>query len=71
MIAFLGNPDWIILDEPFITLDVQSQEILADLMARVHDNGTSFLFATHQDILNTHVPKVMIYELIDGKLLKH
>ncbi len=53
LLAFLGNPEWIILDEPLITLDKESQIVVSELIRSRAKNGVSFLFATHQDFENS------------------
>ena len=47
--AFLGNPSVIILDEPLITLDVESQHILISLVEKqLMTRETLFLVSSHQ-----------------------
>ena len=62
-IAFLGKPEWIILDEPLITLDKEAQDLVAQLIAERHKTGTSFIFATHQDFENTKIKASRVYEV--------
>jgi heme ABC exporter ATP-binding subunit CcmA len=45
--AFLHEPDFVILDEPFTGLDHQSVKKLADLLQRLPDQGKALLFSTH------------------------
>lgn len=49
VLAFMGNPDWILLDEPLITIDVAAVELVCkwinDWNAR---KGISFLISSHQ-----------------------
>lgn len=52
LLAFLGRPELIILDEPLITLDKEAQQIVSELIKNKHEQGVSFLFATHQDFEN-------------------
>ncbi|MFY0593949.1 ABC transporter ATP-binding protein [Roseivirga sp.] len=63
VIAFLGNPDWIILDEPLITLDKEAQDLVAQLISKESQTGTSFIFATHQDFENTRIKADRVYEV--------
>lgn len=65
VIAFLGKPSWIILDEPLITLDHQAQALVMELMGEKVHEGTSFLFATHQDFENKNIVADQIYEVKD------
>ncbi len=45
--AFLHDPDFVILDEPFTGLDHQSVEKLENLLHRLPDQGKALLFSTH------------------------
>ncbi len=65
VIAFLGNPSWIILDEPLITLDKEAQGLVMDLITKKAKEGTSFIFATHQDFENKLIEADYIYEVKD------
>jgi len=61
VLAFIGRPSLILLDEPLITLDQDSTARLIELIIDYqHLYGTSFLFSSHQvipDVLRreTHV----------------
>lgn len=46
--TFLGEPDLIILDEPFSGLDQESADILEKYMEKRRNEGASFLISTHQ-----------------------
>ncbi|WNJ21599.1 ABC transporter ATP-binding protein [Pontibacter sp. G13] len=48
LLAFLGTPRWILLDEPLATLDVHAQAHLLSLILRRRMSGTNFLISTHQ-----------------------
>lgn len=49
VLAFMGNPRIILLDEPFITLDSESLKILYQWIAeKQQQNGISFLLSSHQ-----------------------
>jgi len=49
VLAFLGKPKLILLDEPLITIDTESLKILYSWMRREHaENGVSFLLSSHQ-----------------------
>ena len=68
VLAFLGKPDWIILDEPLITLDKDAQALVTELIAKRHGQGTSFIFATHQDFENTKIAAHYTYEVKDRNI---
>jgi ABC-2 type transport system ATP-binding protein len=50
LLAFTGRPLWILLDEPFTTLDQASQQALTGLIKQRHAQGISFLITSHHDI---------------------
>lgn len=57
LLAFLGRPDVILLDEPLITIDVASLKILYGWMAERHtQQGTSFLLTSHQPLDHDELP---------------
>lgn len=57
VLAFLGKAKLILLDEPLITIDDASLEILCKWISeRYQDGGTSFLMASHQTLYELHLP---------------
>ncbi|MDR6807242.1 ABC-2 type transport system ATP-binding protein [Dyadobacter sp. BE34] len=48
LLAFLGAPSLIILDEPLITIDREAREVLFELIKEYHRNGVTFLLSSHQ-----------------------
>ncbi|SHN10542.1 ATP-binding cassette domain-containing protein [Chitinophaga sp. CF418] len=51
LLAFMGTPNLILLDEPLITLDTASLAILYDwIKERQQTQGTSFLLSSHQPL---------------------
>lgn len=70
VLAFLGKPDWIILDEPLITLDKEAQQIVTDMIVEKRAEGVSFLFATHQDFENAYIEATDVYEVKDQSIVK-
>jgi len=49
VLAFLGNPQLILLDEPLITLDTESLKILYKWIENKHvEEGVSFMISSHQ-----------------------
>lgn len=51
VLAFLGTPQLILLDEPAITLDVQALDILVHWIADQHTRqGTTFFISSHQPL---------------------
>lgn len=50
--AFLGKPKLIMLDEPLITIDVHSVQIVYELVKEyAEQGGVSFLLSSHQDFI--------------------
>jgi heme exporter protein A len=45
--AFLHDPQFLLLDEPFTGLDAASTESLQDLMRRLEGQGKAVIFSTH------------------------
>lgn len=50
VLAFIGEPKWILLDEPLITLDVNAVNIILSTIKYFHQNGISFLITSHQSL---------------------
>jgi ABC-2 type transport system ATP-binding protein len=51
VLAFIGNPPLILLDEPFATLDAEAAILLGELISEYQqDLGVSFIFSSHQPI---------------------
>lgn len=63
LLAFLGNPKLILLDEPLITIDMASLAILNTwIRDRYEQEGTSFLLSSHQILEDGSLP-------VSGELL--
>jgi len=45
--AFLHDPQFLLLDEPFTGLDAASTESLQGLMRSLHEKGKALIFSTH------------------------
>ena len=48
VLAFIGDTQFILLDEPFVTLDVETVRKLIAVMIEFHQRGTNFIFTSHQ-----------------------
>jgi len=66
--AFTGNPDWILLDEPFTTLDHASQSALCKLIRQKHGQGIAFIITSHHDIETSEIHFTKVFTLKDKKL---
>lgn len=57
VLAFLGQPTYIVLDEPLTTLDAAAIPVLCAWMARQQaEQGTSFLLSSHQALTAELLP---------------
>lgn len=48
VLAFIGKTKFILLDEPFVTLDVATVQVLIDSIKEFHQQGCNFIFTSHQ-----------------------
>ena len=48
VLAFIGQPKYILLDEPLVTIDKESVPILYGLIKEYSAKGMSFIFTSHQ-----------------------
>jgi ABC-2 type transport system ATP-binding protein len=63
LLAFIGKPALILLDEPLATLDEESVQILPDLISAYHKEfKTSFIFSSHQHFktYSLNINKILI-----------
>lgn len=70
ILAFLGNPELIILDEPFTTIDVETQDRLKKLVLTHVAGGKSFLITSHLADFEKLFEYTSILEITDGQLSK-
>ncbi len=68
LLAFIGNPAWVLLDEPFTTLDQASQKALCILIREKHEQGISFILTSHHDIEPDEINFTQAFILKDQKL---
>lgn len=71
LLAFLGSPKLVILDEPFTTLDKNSQVRLTRLIIDLSEKGISFLLTSHQSEPLDHLPIGIRLRLDHGALIPH
>ena len=50
VLAFTGKPEWILLDEPLITLDTYAVQVILQLIEQAYNQGISFVLTSHQDV---------------------
>jgi ABC-2 type transport system ATP-binding protein len=69
LLAFLGRPALILLDEPLITLDTPGAAALCTLVRERHyQEGTAFILSSHQKDLNREIPNIRNLMLKDGNI---
>ncbi|KAA8477174.1 ABC transporter ATP-binding protein [Arcticibacter tournemirensis] len=69
ILAFIGKPQLILLDEPLITLDALSLDVLYSWIQEANrDHGVSFLLSSHQS-LNTDFVKDASEIVVENKTL--
>ncbi|HEX8332403.1 MAG TPA: ATP-binding cassette domain-containing protein [Segetibacter sp.] len=50
VLAFIGNPKFILLDEPLITIDVLALEVICNIIKDKFEHGISFIITSHQQV---------------------
>lgn len=50
VLAFIGEPEFILLDEPLITIDATSVETICSMINRKSEQGISFIISSHQEV---------------------
>lgn len=68
--ALIGNADLYILDEPLITIDIQSAEKLNKLITEKASQGKSFLISSHQEVRNDQLKIDSIYQIINKQIIQ-
>jgi ABC-2 type transport system ATP-binding protein len=70
LLAFIGQPKWILLDEPLTTLDQSSQKALCKLiMEQYQQKNISFIITSHHDIENNDIRFDKTFILKDKELV--
>ena len=55
LLAFIGAPKWIFLDEPMANLDAEAGAVLPEIIMEFHKtHGTHFIFSSHTRFLDEH-----------------
>lgn len=69
VLAFLGRPACIVLDEPLTTLDAEAIPVLCAWMVRQQaQQGTSFLLSSHQELAPEALPGLQRLLIADATL---
>jgi ABC-2 type transport system ATP-binding protein len=66
VLAFIGNPALILLDEPLIALDVAAVEMLQSAILQYSRQGVSFLITSHQPLSGELMGTASTYLLINA-----
>jgi ABC-2 type transport system ATP-binding protein len=61
LLAFIGNSEWIFLDEPFTTLDAETQQALQALIQ--NSAGKGFIITSHHNIPAEAISFKAIYSI--------
>ena len=64
--ALSNNPDIILADEPTGNLDTKSGREILGLFERLHEEGKTMIFVTHDENLASHAKRII--RLLDGKI---
>jgi ABC-2 type transport system ATP-binding protein len=69
VLAFLGKPKLILLDEPLNTIDAESLEVLYSWINEKHEKDKiSFLLSSHQPLDELKLPGLKQINIVDKKL---
>lgn len=68
LLAFMGSPELLILDEPFTTIDSETQEHLTRLIIQKAYTGTSFLITSHQSGPLDLLPVQTVLKMKSGRI---
>ena len=68
-LAFLGQPQVIILDEPLVTIDDATVTKVYELIRDYHAKGVTFLLSSHQDFRFDALPITSSY-LVDSQTIR-
>ncbi|MEZ0542998.1 ABC transporter ATP-binding protein [Fibrella arboris] len=63
IMAFLGQPTLILLDEPLVTLDVAATRTVAELIERARLAGVNFLLSSHQALETAQLPIDSVWQV--------
>lgn len=63
IMAFLGQPTLILLDEPLVTLDVAATKTVAELINEARIRGVNFLLSSHQAMETAQLPIDSVWQV--------
>ena len=68
--ALVGNADLYILDEPLITIDIQSAEKLYALIQKKASEGKTFLISSHQEVSNDQLRLDKVFQIVNKQVIQ-
>ena len=68
LLACLGNPRWLLLDEPFIGLDPEAKEGLLNLIQAKRAAGINLALASHQPIVLEQLQPTACWRIDEGQM---
>jgi ABC-2 type transport system ATP-binding protein len=70
VLAFTGNPQLVLLDEPLIALDTEAVDSLQNCIAASHQRGISFIITSHQPLSSTVIKYDGVFAIKNQTLVK-
>lgn len=67
--AYLVKPKLLILDEPDSGVDVDSLKMIANVINKLHEEGTSILLITHYGRILEHLKPSRVHVIKEGKIV--
>jgi len=68
--ALVGNADLYILDEPLITIDIQSADKLYTLIKEKASEGKTFLISSHQEVNNDKLRLDNVFQIVNKQIIQ-
>ncbi|MEM9983701.1 MAG: AAA family ATPase, partial [Bacteroidota bacterium] len=68
LLACLGSPSWLLLDEPFIGLDPEAKEGLITLIQTKRSQGINLALASHQPIVLEKLEPTAYWRIDEGHM---
>jgi ABC-2 type transport system ATP-binding protein len=68
VLAFIGKPRFILLDEPLITIDVSALEVMCSIVRKKYEEGTSFIITSHQKVQSDQLMFTGILKATDHRI---
>lgn len=69
ILAFIGSPKLILLDEPLVALDYDAVKVVKELIVEFTSIGSSVLFTSHQEFENEVLFELQVLVIENNKLI--